>query len=81
NPVAQVHSEHITLPESSPENPVPDAHRKPYLLFGETTQGILTEKYQPGRRSTNLARSGEWNRVRLHQCLCDDLSAGSERIP
>ncbi|KAG6328806.1 hypothetical protein ID866_10283 [Astraeus odoratus] len=64
----EAHSEHIALPESSPESPVPKAY-KPYLLFGETTQGILTSKYQPGRRLTNFASLGEFSDVRLKQRL------------
>ncbi|KAF9220065.1 hypothetical protein BS17DRAFT_739840 [Gyrodon lividus] len=68
-PGFQVSSEFITAPSIPKDCPLDASLFKPWLLFGETTQGVLTLQYQPAATTSESIRKVTFTRLRLENYL------------
>ncbi|OJA15113.1 hypothetical protein AZE42_09078 [Rhizopogon vesiculosus] len=71
-------SEHIVMPQPHPEA----AAEKPWLLYGETTQGFMTIGYHVGRWITNVwnRKSMSLSRMQLGDYLKNDTLRVNENL-
>ncbi|OAX35069.1 hypothetical protein K503DRAFT_868508 [Rhizopogon vinicolor AM-OR11-026] len=75
-------SEHIAMPQPHPDAAADVRLQKPWLLYGEITQGFMTIGYQPGRRIADVwnRRSMSLSRMQLGDYLKNDTLQLNENL-
>ncbi|KAG6331499.1 hypothetical protein ID866_7590 [Astraeus odoratus] len=76
----KVTSERISLPEPDPAGSQDQAPTKPFLLYGETAQGLMTVRHQEAKRVADNYRGRPFSALQLESYLLSDRLCISESM-